>query len=394
MARKGQSIEILSGWQEGLGEEDFLRELVQRTVQQVLEAEMTSFLGAESYQRNDVRRGWRNGYKPRTLKTRVGELELMVPKDRDGEFQTELFERYQRSEKALVLAMLEMYVGGVSTQGERDHRGAVRAGGVQEPGVVADGEAGRGDRGVADASPDAGVSVPGGGRALRACASGRRGGEPGRAGGVRHRRAWLPRGAGRVGGGVRVRGELGRGVRGAEAAWAQRRSYVVSDDHAGMVKAIGRHFQGAVWQRCQVHFVRNALSLCGVAQRPLVLSLMRSVTEAGTRDAARAALKTAVAELQKKAPKTALLLEEHGEEILGVYALPEPHRKRMRTTNMLERQNQELKRRTRVVRVFPNGQSCLRLVSALLIETSQQWMERLYLRMEEEPADQTDAQAA
>ncbi|MGC8550079.1 MAG: transposase, partial [Acidobacteriaceae bacterium] len=79
---------------------------------------------------------------------------------------------------------------------------------------------------------------------------------------------------------------------------------------------------------------------------------------------------------------------------LGVYALPESHRKRMRTTNMLERQNQELKRRTRVVRVFPNGQSCLRLVSALLIETSQQWMERIYLRMEEEPAELTDALTA
>ena len=98
------------------GGDDFLRELVQRTVQQVLEAEMTSFLGAGTYERNGERRGWRNGYKPRTLKTRVGELELMVPKDRDGEFQTELFERYQRSEKALVLAMLEMYVEGVSTR--------------------------------------------------------------------------------------------------------------------------------------------------------------------------------------------------------------------------------------------------------------------------------------
>jgi hypothetical protein len=96
---------------------------------------------------------------------------------------------------------------------------------------------------------------------------------------------------------------------------------VVSDDHAGMVKAIGRHFQGAVWQRCQVHFARNALSLCGVAQRPLVLSLMRSVTEAPTREAARTALAAAVAELEKKAPKVARLLEEHGEEILGVYAL-------------------------------------------------------------------------
>ena len=116
MARKGQGIEILSGWQGAVGGEDFLRELVERTVQQVLEAEMTGFLGAESYQRNGERRGWRNGYKPRTLKTRVGELELMVPKDRDGAFQTELFERYQRSEKALVLAMLQMYVEGVSTR--------------------------------------------------------------------------------------------------------------------------------------------------------------------------------------------------------------------------------------------------------------------------------------
>ena len=116
MARKGQGIEILTGWQAELGSEDFLRELVQRTVQQVLEAEMTSFLGAESYQRNDQRRGWRNGFKPRTLKTRVGALELMVPKDRDGQFQTELFERYQRSEKAFVAALLQMYVEGVSTR--------------------------------------------------------------------------------------------------------------------------------------------------------------------------------------------------------------------------------------------------------------------------------------
>src|ERR1017187_10703885 len=116
MARKGQGIEILSGWQGGVGGEDFVRQLVQRTVQQVLEAEMTSFLGAETYERNDERRGWRNGYKPRILKTRVGELELMVPKDRDGEFQTELFDCYQRSEKAFVLALLQMYVGGVSTR--------------------------------------------------------------------------------------------------------------------------------------------------------------------------------------------------------------------------------------------------------------------------------------
>jgi transposase-like protein len=169
--------------------------------------------------------------------------------------------------------------------------------------------------------------------------------------------------------------------------------YVVSDDHAGMVKAIERHFQGAVWQRCQVHFLRNALSLCGRQQRPQVLRLMKAVTEAATREAAREALAVAIAELEKKAPRVARLLEEHGEEILGVYALPEAHRKRMRTTNMLERQNQELKRRTRVIRVFPHEQSCLRLVTALLMETNQEWMERMYLRMEEEPVSATEAPA-
>jgi transposase-like protein len=176
-----------------------------------------------------------------------------------------------------------------------------------------------------------------------------------------------------------------RGLRGVR--------YLVSDDHVGMVKAIGRHFQHVAWQRCQVHFVRNALSLCGVQQRPLVLRLLKTVTEAPTREAAKVALDHAIAEVEKKAPKVARLLEEHGEEILGVYALPEAHRKRMRTTNLLERQNQELKRRTRVVRVFPHEQSCLRLVSALLMETNQEWMGRLYLRMEDDTSIVTEAPA-
>ncbi len=351
MARKGQGIGIVDGLQGGFGGEDVLRELVQRTVQQVLEAEMTSFLGAGTYERNGERRGGRNGYKPRTLKTRAGTIDLMVPKDRDGEFQTELFERYQRGEKALVLAMLEMYVGGVSTR---------KVSAITE--ALCGLEVSKSQVSALTQKLDAEIA------------------------------AWRMRPLTQSYPYLVVDARYEK-VRHGGAVVSQGVRYVVSDDHAGMVKAIGRHFQGAVWQRCQVHFVRNALSLGGVAQRPLVLSLMRSVTEAPTREAA---LKAAVEALAKKAPKTASLLEEHGEEILGVYALPEPHSKRMRTTNMLERQNQEMKRRTRVVRVFPHAASCLRLVSALLIETSQQWMERLYLRMEdqEEPAEQTPAQAA
>jgi len=394
MARKEQGIGIVSGWQDGFGGEDFLRELVQRTVQQVLEAEMTSFLGAESYQRNDVRRGWRNGFKPRTLKTRVGELELMVPKDRDGQFQTELFERYQRSEKAFVAALLQMYIEGVSTRkvtaitealcGLEVSKSQVSAltqkldAEVAEwrmrplsdeyPYLIFDARYEKVRRGGSVVSQGVLVAIgisAAGYREVLGC--------------------WVAESESEASWGAVFSELKQRGLRGVR--------YVVSDDHAGMVRAIERHFQGAVWQRCQVHFVRNALSLCGRQQRPLVLRLMKLVTETATREAAKAALAAAIAELEKKAPKVARLLEEHGEEILGVYALPEAHRKRMRTTNMLERQNQELKRRTRVIRVFPHEQSCLRLIAALLMETNQEWMGRIYLRMEEEPGTEIEPQA-
>jgi putative transposase len=394
MARKGQGIEILAGWQAGAGGEDYLRELVQRTVQQVLEAEMTGFLGAASYERNGERRGWRNGYKARTLKTRVGELELMVPKDRDGEFQTELFDRYQRSEKAFVLALLQMYVEGVSTRkgsaitealcGLEVSKSQVSAlsqkldAEIDEwrtrrltepyPYLIFDARYEKVRRGGSVVSQGVlvaiGISATGY-REVLGC--------------------WVAESESEASWGAVFSELKERGLSGV--------SYVVSDDHKGMVKAIERHFQGAVWQRCQVHLVRNALALCGRQQRPMVLRLMKAITDAPTRQAAKAALAAAIAELEKKAPKVARLLEESGEEILSVYALPEAHRKRMRTTNMLERQNQELKRRTRVVRVFPHEQSCLRLIAALLMETNQEWMGRIYLRMEQEPGGTSEAQA-
>ena len=395
MARKGQGIEILTGWQGGIGGEDFVRQLVERTVQQVLEAEMSSFLGAETYERNGQRRGWRNGFKPRTSKTRVGELELMVPKDRDGQFQTELFERYQRSEKAFVAAMLQMYVEGVSTRkvteitealcGLEISKSQVSAltakldAEIDEwrmrplteayPYLIFDARYEKVRRGGAVVSQGVLVAIgisQTGYREVLGC--------------------WVAESESEASWSAVFSELKQRGLRGVR--------YVVSDDHQGMVKAIERHFQGAVWQRCQVHFVRNALALCGQQQRPQVLRLMKTVTEAPTREAAKAALGAAIAELEKKAPRVARLLEESGEEILGVYALPEAHRKRMRTTNMLERQNQELKRRTRVVRVFPHEQSCLRLIAALLMETNQEWMGRVYLHMEEEPGAATEAMAA
>ena len=383
MARKVHGTEIVGDWQAGLGSEDFLRGLVERVVQQVLEAEMTNFLGAGVYERSGERRGWRNGYKPRTLKTRVGELELLVPKDRDGEFRTELFERYQRSEKALVLAMLEMYLEGVSTRKMRAVTEALCGLEVSKsqvsaltarldeeiaqwrerplektyPYLVVDARYEKVRRGGAVVSQGVLIVVGIGEDGYREVLG-----------------AWMADSESEASWGA-VFGELKqRGLGGVR--------YVVSDDHAGLVRAIERHFQGVAWQRCQVHFLRNALSLCGAQQRGLVVRLLKAVTESPTREAARAAIRQAIVELEKKAPKVARLLEEHGEEILGVYALPEEHRRRMKSTNMLERQNQELKRRTRVVRVFPHEQSCLRLVCGLLMETNQEWMDRLYLRMD------------
>jgi transposase-like protein len=170
-----------------------------------------------------------------------------------------------------------------------------------------------------------------------------------------------------------------RGLRGVR--------YVVSDNHRGLRSAVDRHFQGATWQRCQVHFIRNVLARVRKTDRPRVVGLLRSITQAPTRQTAEGALAAAVATLAETYPEVAALLEQAGPEILAVYALPEGHRKRLRSTNVLERYNQELKRRTLVVRIFPNTASCQRLICALAMETNEEWLGRRYVRMDEEEAE-------
>ena len=155
--------------------------------------------------------------------------------------------------------------------------------------------------------------------------------------------------------------------------------YVVSDGHASLRKAIDRHFQGCMWQRCQVHFVRNILSQVSYKDRDSVAQRIRQITEAPDAEVARKRIDEAMEELEGRYPKVSLLLEEHGEEILNVYQLPQSHRRKLRSTNMLERYDQELKRRTRVIRIFPDRNACLRLVTALALETSEEWMDRRYL---------------
>ena len=164
--------------------------------------------------------------------------------------------------------------------------------------------------------------------------------------------------------------------------------YVVSDDHRGLRTAIDRYFQGALWQRCHVHFVRNVLGKVRRKDRPWVAARLKDITEAPGLVEARAALARAVEELSERYPEVAGMLEEQGEQMLTVYALPPEHRKRMCSTNMLERWLEEVRRRTRVVRIFPNRASCVRLIGAHCLETNEEWLERRYLRMEPERVEE------
>jgi transposase-like protein len=397
MARQEDCNALLAIWQEAKATgDDPIRALLERLLQELLEAQMTAHLGAEPYERGEGRRGHRNGYKPRQLKTRVGRLELRVPQDREGRFRTELFEWYQRSEKALVLALVQMVLEGVSTRkvrriteklcGETVSRSQVSALTAALEAEVSAWRSrpleGRWPYLVVDARYEkvrrqhrvvsqavltvVGISVAGYREVLGTYL-----------GDSESETTW-----GEVFQDLKARGLSGV-------------VYVVSDDHEGLRRAVARHFQGAVWQRCQVHLVRNLLAKVSKADRPWVLDLWRMVRDARTLSSAEARLGELVAALEKGGyGPVAEWLETAGAEALAVYALPPEHRVRLRSTNLLERWHEEVKRRTRVVRIFPNGASCLRLVTALAMETSEQWQERRYLRMDVASADEPPAAAA
>jgi putative transposase len=392
MARRVNDTDLLAVWQEAAEDGDGLRHLVQHVLERVLEEELTAFLGAETYERTEGRRGYRNGAKPRTLKTRVGSIDLMVPKDREGRFQPSLFERYQRNEKALVLALVEMYVQGVSTRKVKAITEQLCGLEISKSQVSAlatgldEAIAAWRERPLERAYPYLIVDA--------------------RYEKVRCGPRVVSQGVlvvvGISAAGFREILGVWQAATESEATWSEvfedlkRRGlhgvqYVVSDDHQGLRRAIDRHFQGALWQRCQVHFLRNLLGRVRKRDRAEVLALLRSITEAATREAALEAVRAAVAALTATYPEVAALLEAAAPEILAVYDLPEAHRKRLRSTNLLERYNQELKRRTRVVRIFPNGASCVRLVSALAMEANEEWLARRYLDME---GGQTEAGAS
>lgn len=365
-------------------DQDFLKDLVREVVQQTLEAEMEAAIGAGKGQRTETRLGYRSGYYGRTLITRVGKLELRVPQDRKGCFSTQIFERYQRSEKALVSALAEMYVQGVSTRKvkaitEELCGHAFSASSISAIVKGLDEQLEQfASRKLEDEYPylilDARYEK------VRDC------------GAIRSHAVLIALGVGWDGRRHVLAVELAnresasswkefllalksRGLKGVEM--------VVSDDHAGLRKAIGEVLCEAVWQRCYVHFLRNALDHLPRKADDDCLKELRWLYDRRNLEEARKDLSAWLSRWQDKYPKLCAWVEDNVEETLSFYRLPLGHHKHLKSTNMLERLNEEIRRRTRVVRIFPNEKSCLRLVRALAVETHENWIEaNRYLDMD------------
>ncbi len=366
MARRHATTLSASAQSVLVDDPDFLREAVRVALQEVLEAEMTEHVGAKRHERTSSRTGMRNGYKPRTLSTRVGSLTLMVPQDRDGTFSTKLFARFQRNEKALVLALMEMWVVGVST-------GRVAKVTEQLCGTTFSKSCVSALCSRLDAELASWRSRPLGGCTWPHLFVDARYEKVRRAGRVVSAGVliayWVRDDGHREMLDVRVADTESRAVYAELFSDLKARglsgvALVTSDAHEGIKAAVSRHFQGASRQRCQAHFTRDQLDKAGRARRGELASDLREIFAAADRGSAMAIATRMAGKWRDTHPRVADVIEERIEECLTALAFPAGHRLFIRTNNALERLNQEIKRRTRVVRIFPNDASCLRLVTA------------------------------
>jgi putative transposase len=361
--------------------EDALRQMLTTLVQETLEREFTRFLGARPHERTARRRGWRNGYRRRRFTTRVGTLELRVPRDRAGQFQPTLFARYERSEQAFLAALVEMYLQGVSTRKVTRIVEALCGAHVSASAVSAvvrklDGELALwrtrdvGGQGYPYLVLDAHVEQVRREGQVRATAMlwviGIR------ADGYReHLGTWLGASESLASWTEVFEDLVSRGLHGV--------TYAVSDDHQGLVAALRRFFPDAVHQRCQVHYLRNALSkLSALKHQQQLLAALKDVWAAPSRVEADARLARVVAAVRKPLPALAAWLEETAPATLSSVALPRAARRCLSSTNSIEHDHAEVRRRTRVIRIFPNEASLLRLGTALAIERNELWSTRRY----------------
>jgi transposase-like protein len=383
------SMALLDGVRKAIeeGDGDFLRETVHLLAQGVMEAEVTELTGVPKGERAPDRRlTSRNGYRDRRWDTRVGTIDLAIPRVRDGNYFPSLLEPRRRAERALLAVVQEAYVLGVSTRRVDDLVQSLGITGISKSEVSricaaldAEVETFR-NRPLTDtAYPyvwfDATyLKVREAGRVVSMAAlvatgvamSGER------------RVLGIELSAGNDEGSAWpafLRSLVGRGLHGVRL--------VISDDHAGLVKAIREQLLGSGWQRCRVHLTRNAQDLVPRSARSMIASAVRSVFEQPDERAAREQFGQVIDSLEPRFPTVARLLLEAEPDLLAHFTFPETHRRQIRSTNPLERLNKEIKRRTAVVGIFPNRASVIRLVGMILAEQDDEWQDgRRYFRPE------------
>jgi len=363
---------------------DFLREAVAMVAAQLMEAEIAGEIGAAKGMVCPERSTHRNGYRPRAWETRVGEIELQIPRKRSGEaYFPSFLEPRKRSEQAIVAVVMEAYVNGVSTRKVDRLVSQLGIGAMSKDRVSAlcraldeQVEAFR-NRPLEGAHPylwldakvvkvrDRGHVYP---KALVIAysvhESGRREVIGLDIGETETEAFWV----------AFLRSLRERGLAGVRLC--------VSDEHLGLKAAIARVL-ACPWQRCTVHFVRDMLRHCRPAQRGLVSAALREIFNAPGHDEARRIASEVISRLEPEAPKVAELLAEAEEDLIAFYRFPEAHWSKLRSTNPLERVNREVGRRSDVVGIFPNDASAIRLCGALLIEQNDEWLvSRRYLSEE------------
>jgi len=360
-------------------------DMIRMLINQAMQIERENYLQAKPYERNSDRQGYANGYKPKTVRTRVGEVTFDIPQVREGGFYPRSLEKGIRSERALLLTLAEMYVQGVSTR--KVAAITEKLCGIQ----VSASQVSRAAKQL-DEELEAWRTRPLGEVVYMYLDA--RYEKVRQAGRVRDAAILMASGVKRDGKrsilGVSVslseaeahwraflEGLLERGLHGVQL--------IISDNHTGLQSARKAVFTGIPWQRCQFHLQQNAGQYVPkVGMRLEVAEDIRTIFNSPDRETAEIFLKRAVEKYALLAPKLADWMEVNLPEGFAVFSFPRAHQRRLRTSNYLERLSQEIRRRTRVVRVFPNEQSCLRLVSAILMEIGEEWeYGRIYLRMDD-----------
>jgi transposase-like protein len=365
---------------------ELIPELVRHGLQQLIELEVAAVLGADRHERSEDRLGYRNGYRPRLLTTQVGDIDLKIPKLRSGSFLPSILEPRRRVDQALYAVVMEAYVSGVST---RKVDALVAALGSQSG--ISKSQVSRICADI-DVQVQAFLSRPleaSGyaylyldatylhgrlGRAMQVCsravvvamgvnADGRRELLGLKVGDSESEPFWSDFIGSLIAAGFCEAVE--RGLTGVKL--------VISDAHKGLTNAIRRMLQGSCWQRCRVHFARNLLQRVPKAHQGMVTAALRSVFAQEKAAEIEARWDDLASSLAERFPRAAELMIEAREDVLAFRHFPDQHWRKVWSTNLLERVNEEIKRRTRVVGIFPNDAAITRLVGAVLLEQDEHW---------------------